>query len=134
MNRVLTALLCLLSVTTATAQLYPAGWIRITDDRNSDRTPAWSPDQSSVAFVRDKDGGSGMHVVVIDPDGSNRRMFTDGTDFVFYPTWFPDGQRLVVDVLDKGLYTLDITTGDWELLWWLSAYGAMLVSPSRQPY
>jgi TolB protein len=98
----------------ASAQLYPSAWLRLTDDSNWDRHASWSPDQQSLAFVRDH--GSGMHLVVIDADGSNRRELTDGTDFLFHPSWFPDGDRVVVDVQNKGLVVIDLATGDQEFL------------------
>ena len=93
----------------ASAQLYPSAWLRLTDDSNWDRYASWSPDQQSIAFVQDH--GSGMYLVVIDADGANRRVLTDGTDFLFQPSWFPDGDRLVVDVQNKGIVVIDSRDG-----------------------
>lgn len=55
----------------AGAQLYPSAWTRLTDDRTWNRHASWSPDQQSIAFVKNSDVG--MQLVVIDSDGSNRQ-------------------------------------------------------------
>ena len=57
-----------------------------------------------------------MHLVVIDSDGSNRQVLTDGTEVIVYPTWFPDGDRLVVDVRRKGIVAIDLGSRAQELL------------------
>lgn len=49
-----------------------------------------------------------MQLVVIDSDGSNRQVLTDGTEVIAHPTWFPDGDRLVVDVRRKGIVAIDL--------------------------
>lgn len=104
----------LLFSTVAMAQLEPSDWIRITDDDNWDRYPSWSPDQSQMAFVRDS--GEGMHLVIVDADGSNRNMLTDGRDQLSQPSWFPSGNRVVVNIWGKGLSAIDLATGGQESL------------------
>ena len=57
---------------------------------------AWSPDGSRIAYVESSHfplpWGS---IVVIDPDGSHRRVVDTGTnDADMSPSWSPDGKRL----------------------------------------
>ena len=69
--------------------------------RGSDRLPAWSPDGSTIAFVRDRsehgcDGASSLYVTR--SRGRARRQFAPGYSCgsVGRPDWSPHGDRLVV--------------------------------------
>ena len=50
------------------------------------RSPAWSPDGQSIAYV------DGDFIRIIDADGSNDRAI--GPDVAIDPAWSPDGQRI----------------------------------------
>jgi Tol biopolymer transport system component len=69
---------------------------RLTSEK-VDSSPAWSPDGSSIAFVRgfwDPDAG----IYVMDADGSNLRRLTDGgwgdDRPEIDPAWLPTGTRI----------------------------------------
>jgi len=54
-----------------------------------DSDPAWSPDGSQLAFVRNDD------IWVMNADGSGARNLTSSAGGYAHPTWSPDGSRLV---------------------------------------
>jgi Tol biopolymer transport system component len=73
-----------------------AGVRRLTTEA-VDTDPAWSPDGSSIAFVRghgDRDAG----IYVMAADGSGVRRLTDGGSLIDFsddgPSWSPDGKRI----------------------------------------
>jgi Tol biopolymer transport system component len=53
--------------------------------------PRWSPDGRRVAFT------DGEEIVLVDPDGTNRRDLGQGR----HPDWSPDGSRIVFDRIDR---------------------------------
>jgi Tol biopolymer transport system component len=55
--------------------------------------PIWSPDGSRIVY-----GEEFQFVVVINPDGSNRRQLTGGDLRRTQPVWSPDGARLAYTV------------------------------------
>lgn len=68
----------------------------LTDDRNDDRFPAWSPDGSRIAFVSDRDGPPRyFDIYVMDADGSNLQRLTNDPRDDRFPAWSPDGERIV---------------------------------------
>lgn len=62
----------------------------------SNTSPAWSPDGSRIAFIRDGDqnrsGDSELYVV--DSGGAHLRRVTTGGGSYYDPTWAPDGRGL----------------------------------------
>jgi Tol biopolymer transport system component len=67
----------------------PAGESDLTD-------PSWSPDGSMLAFAAAKRGcmSCTSAIWVMDADGSERRMVTDGNHNDAMPAWAPDGTRI----------------------------------------
>lgn len=88
-------------------------------DRAGDITPAWSPDGSHVAFIRDADGVRRLHLM--QADGSGERPLTNhagedrlpGAQSVVgaeYDPWSPDGSHLAFERNadgEWGIYLLD---------------------------
>ena len=93
----------------ASAQIPEAEWVNLTQDPEWDRWPSWSPDQSSIAFVRSN--GEGMTLMVMASDGSGLRRLTDGTSYLFYPTWFPESDRVAYDVQGEGIFQVPVEGG-----------------------
>jgi len=65
---------------------------RLTFDGYSDHDPDWSPDGSTIAFLRYREG-KGPDVWFMNPDGSAQRNFTKSGNS-WYTSWSPDGNWL----------------------------------------
>lgn len=77
-----------------------------------DEEPAWSPDGSRIAFVRQRGTGY-LHIFVVDSDGAGLRQVTNGRHHDTEPAWSPDGTRIVFVriIRDKQyLYTKKLTS------------------------
>lgn len=55
--------------------------------------PRWSPDGSTIAFVRAEEDGVSS-IWVMDPDGKNQRQVTQGI-YCRTPAWHPDGKTII---------------------------------------
>ena len=77
------------------------------------KDPSVSPDGSSIAFVRSKDGSSNLGLMNI--NGTNVRYLThynDGTQ-IYAPAWSPDGQNIVFSIFreeDRDIALLPVDT------------------------
>ena len=76
-----------------------------------ERSPAWSPDGSQIAFV--SDSGGEYHLVVAQQDGRGRsRTYKlDGNGFYANLSWSPDGQKIVYEDNSESTYLLDLKSG-----------------------
>jgi len=82
-----------------------SGLQRLTDNGNSNRDPAWSPDGAQLAFTSLTEGEEGAvqasEIYLMNADGSDQRSVTAGLRengiAVFNPAWSPDGKRLAFD-------------------------------------
>lgn len=63
----------------------------LTDDQNRNRSPAFSPDGTRIAFLSARDCGSSSCLYTIHPDGSGRLLLADEA---LEPSWSPDSSRL----------------------------------------
>jgi TolB protein len=59
----------------------------LTNDPDSDRYPAWSPDGTRIAFWSIHDGND--EVYVMNADGSNLTNLTNNPGFEWHPVWLP---------------------------------------------
>jgi Tol biopolymer transport system component len=64
---------------------------RLTDDTFQDRSPAFSPDGSRLAFG--SDWGGTPDVYTVNPDGTGPTRLTNTAAFEFGLAWSPDGAR-----------------------------------------
>jgi Tol biopolymer transport system component/DNA-binding winged helix-turn-helix (wHTH) protein len=72
---------------------------KLTDDAAKDRAPSWSPDGKRIAFYSDR--GGKYEAWAVDRDGTNLRQLTSSAKRpIYFPLWFRDGRRLVVNSAD----------------------------------
>jgi Tol biopolymer transport system component len=110
--------------------------LRLTTDPARDGSPAWSPDGTRIAFLRDAPGG-GSEVRLIPPTGGPERRLGEVQGLAHQGlTWSPDGRSLAV--VDRsspgdplGIFLLDAATGVKRRLTPPSARSAIL--PSFSP-
>jgi len=76
---------------------------RLTKSGN-DIEPFWSPDGEHIVFTSDRDGNPNIYIM--DADGSNVTLLTDGPGNDNNPSWSPDGDRIA--------FSSD-RDGDWEI-------------------
>ncbi|HEY9517707.1 MAG TPA: hypothetical protein VIQ98_00515 [Gemmatimonadales bacterium] len=60
----------------------------------SGQLPAWSPDGSKIAFVRNVGPPFFTEIFVMKTDGTGAVNITNVPDFAFTPDWSPDGSRI----------------------------------------
>ncbi len=94
-----------------------------------ERSPAWSPDGSRIAYFADAGGEYGLYIAPQDGRGPARRIEIDGAGFYENPRWSPDGTKLSFTDNSRAVYWIDAETGA------LHRVGAdALYSPLPPPY
>jgi TolB protein len=73
-----------------------SGLERLTNDPYDDFSPAWSPDGTRVAFVRDTGRNTyNQDIFVLDADGANVKNLTNTPSAIEdHPAWSPDGSTI----------------------------------------
>ena len=71
--------------------------------------------QAKIAFVSDRDGHS-WEIYVMDDDGGNPQRLTNSPEEEWYPSWSPDGKRIVYSSGDGDwgkvdIYVMDVDGG-----------------------
>lgn len=71
---------------------------------------AWSPNGDKICFTADAESSSELFVINI--DGSGLRQLTNDTKRDAYPSWSPDGQKIIygkdVDRYNPRLYSINV--------------------------
>jgi Tol biopolymer transport system component len=102
-------------------------------------SPAWSRDNKRIALVRQRFNGSYTHddIYVMNADGTNGHWArSTPTDYdLMFPTWSPDGTRLVVCMqISGGLYLGWINLATGQLNPYSTGYGGLQgQKPSYSP-
>ena len=83
------------------------------DPKRSALAPVWSPREDRVAFGFGSffprvNGPAVADIAVMRADGTDLTILTDGSGNFGFPSWSPDGRRLVYRVADSGRYGLSI--------------------------
>jgi Tol biopolymer transport system component len=72
--------------------------VKITNDLAIDVDPAWSPDGTKIAFMRDSanvtNSGSAQDIYVMNADGTGQVRLTDDSGDDSSPAWSPDGTKI----------------------------------------
>ena len=76
------------------------GLTDVTPDPHADYWPRWSPDGTKIAFARElaggSQGGTNFELFVMNADGRDLTRVTNTPDaWEAFPSWSPDGKRLV---------------------------------------
>jgi len=77
----------------------------------NDRSPAWSPDGSKLAWFSDAGGEYQLHVAAQDGKGEHKTYKLSGNGFYFSPRWSPDASRIAYVDNSQSLYLLDLKSG-----------------------
>ena len=67
---------------------------RVTTNKASDTSPAFSPDGSRLAFLSKREGDAAAQLYVLPLDGGEAERVTELPTAVSNPKWFPDGTRI----------------------------------------
>lgn len=68
--------------------------------------PTWSSDGTKIAYISDIDGNN-MQVYIINVDGSGNNRLTDDFNWVFDPTFSPDGKKILYSS-ETGISVIEI--------------------------
>ncbi|HZD04776.1 MAG TPA: PDZ domain-containing protein, partial [Longimicrobiales bacterium] len=76
-----------------------------------ERSPSWSPDGGSVAYLSDVDGEYALYIE--DQMGARpaRKIVLPDPTFFSDPTWSPDGSSIVLADKSSNLYHVDVAAG-----------------------
>ena len=93
---------------------------RLTNNRNNEWHPSWSPDGNRIAFDSDRKGDlQNFEIYVMDDDGGNQQRLTENRNNDNYPSWAPDGERIAFNSDRDGnweIYVMDINGNDQQNL------------------
>jgi len=76
-----------------------------------DRTPVWSPDGKSIAYVSDESGEYELFVRGQDGKGEPKRYKINGAGFYDSLVWSPDSQKISFADNSESLFWIDLKTG-----------------------
>ena len=93
---------------------------RLTNNRNNELAPVWSPNGNRIAFAADRKGNFGnFEIYVMDADGGNPQNLTNNRIFDWFPSWSPDGERIAFMSRRDGnseIYVMDADGGNQQNL------------------
>jgi tricorn protease len=76
-----------------------------------ERSPAWSPDGTRLAYFSDASGEYELHVAAQDGKGEVRKIRPGGAGFYANLLWSPDNRKLAYTDNAQALYVLDLEKG-----------------------
>lgn len=99
-----------------------------------DSDPAWSPDGSQIAYLRDngaRGGRRSVDLMVLGPTGRNPRRTTRGA-LISWFSWSPDSKQIAVADDRRGLVIIEVATASVRSLSKDESCGPPLWSPDGQ--
>jgi len=88
-----------------------------------DRSPAWSPDGTRIAWFSDASGEYQLMVASQDGEGEPRAYDVMGSGFYEDPLWSPDGRYISYTDNSWSLYVLDLESGESTRVFSEGQYG-----------
>ena len=86
---------------------------RLTDNRNNDWFPSWSPDGQRIAFASDRKGDVvSFDIYVMDADGGNPQKLVNNRGWDSSPSWSPHGKRITFTSEREGNYEIYVIDAD----------------------
>ena len=86
---------------------------RLTNNRNNDWSPSWSPDGERIAFTSDRKGDlQNFEIYVMDVDGGNQQKLTNNRVDDGSPSWSPDGKQIAFASMRDGNYDIYVMDAD----------------------
>jgi TolB protein len=87
--------------------------VRLTNNTEEERSPAWSPDGKRIVFSCRR-GGPDFEICVMNADGTGQVQLTDNNVPDLTPSWSPDGKRIVFHrrVGGRGQFQLFLVNAD----------------------
>ncbi|MEO5510364.1 MAG: PDZ domain-containing protein [Longimicrobiales bacterium] len=77
----------------------------------NDRSPAWSPDGSRIAWFSDDGGEYRLHIAPQDGKGQHKVFNPGGAGFYREPQWSPDNSHIAYIDNSQSIYIIDIASG-----------------------
>ena len=77
-----------------------------------ERSPAWSPDGSKIAYFSDESGEYQLHIASQNGKGEVKKYDVEGHGFYEAPRWSPDGKKISYRDNSWSLYIFDIADGE----------------------
>ncbi len=86
---------------------------RLTNNRNNEWAPVWSPDGKRIAFVADRKGNfENFDIYVMEADGGNLQNLTNDRAWDWNPSWSPDGKRIAFSSDRDGNFEIYVMNAD----------------------
>ena len=93
-------------------------YILFGDSVKSALAPVWSPDEKKIAFgfgryFQSLQGPAIGDIAIVNKDGTGLKILTDGKGNYGFPSWSPDGKKIVFRASTdsvKGLFIIDVET------------------------
>lgn len=81
----------------------------LTNSSNAhDRSVAWSPDGSVIAYISDETGEDEIYIQKSDGSEKKIQLTFNSKNYKYDPVWSPDGTMLVYSDRNQKLYLIDV--------------------------
>ena len=86
---------------------------RLTENRQNDWFPSWSPNGEHIASASDRGGDiENFDIYVMDADGGNPQNLTENRQDDWFPSWSPDGEHIAFSSNRDGDFEIYVINAD----------------------